>query len=361
MSDSAQADGEPAVPPEIVIDADGFAVCPLCKIRRNWGPGGVENLRKRHMGTNVCKTEMAKLMKKSVKPLKETKISQALRALTNGRAGVEKYISGQFLEPRYIIMVPSRRASLPSDRYGKWAHACSLASSSRRPPASPPVVPQGSPRLSRSRLPQAPRTHVHDPALLNPRFVALVPTSSASRIYSALCLPLSSCFPLLSPALAFASAAVLSRFGHPALVLVSSQVGFPQAAITEVGVRECSRCTPTVPATVLFSGLFPSPAITPSQAPLISRVLPSSKLESQNFLLLTSVPMGFPDPHYSQAPQITVVKVECTAPREDPERATREWLDHKPSMYERAGMRYQTRRLRCADHSSKDKKCILSE
>ncbi|KAJ6530912.1 hypothetical protein DFH09DRAFT_1409562 [Mycena vulgaris] len=140
----------------------------------------------------------------------------------------------------------------------------------------------------------------------------------------------------LSPALAFGSAVVLSRFGRLALVFVSSQVGFPQAAIAEVEVRKCSRCTPAVadcsssltvqvfpfsrpmntitptlsPNTCLTHdsvflisdtltygsdclafGFIRSPAITPSQAPLLSPVLPSSELESQNFLLLTSVPM----------------------------------------------------------------------
>ncbi|KAJ6544665.1 hypothetical protein DFH09DRAFT_1282329 [Mycena vulgaris] len=82
----------------------------------------------------------------------------------------------------------------------------------------------------------------------------------------------------------------------------------PLSPAAEVEVKKYSRCTPAVPAIVLLSGLFRSPAITPSQAPLILPVLPSSELESQNFLLLTLVPMGFPDPRYFQAPQITVVK-----------------------------------------------------
>ncbi|KAJ7719177.1 hypothetical protein DFH07DRAFT_1009745 [Mycena maculata] len=73
MSNTSSA-AERVLPPETVLDDEGYAICPDCKDRVKCGPSGLENLRKRHMGSNIC---VEKQSKKSTqkKSMKDTKLS----------------------------------------------------------------------------------------------------------------------------------------------------------------------------------------------------------------------------------------------------------------------------------------------
>ncbi|KAF7326984.1 hypothetical protein MSAN_02492200 [Mycena sanguinolenta] len=53
--------------PEIVVDAEGYAICPECGERVQCGPSGIQNLLKRHLGSKTCKAAKAKKAKKSLK------------------------------------------------------------------------------------------------------------------------------------------------------------------------------------------------------------------------------------------------------------------------------------------------------
>ncbi|KAJ6544671.1 hypothetical protein DFH09DRAFT_1282334 [Mycena vulgaris] len=223
----------------------------------------------------------------------------------------------------YHSLLCSVAASAPQPSptgIARWTHARSLASPARRlPPSSPPAPSnlKDSPYLD---LPPTNRSsgkirRLYHQTQSLPQTVSMVFVLAFACVLSprfAFAMVSLSGFrfpPVLrsSPALAFGSAAVLSRFGRPALVLVSSQVGSPSSRDRPKSKSEAAPVARFgVHATLLLYGLFRSPAITPSQTPLISPVLPSSGLESQNFLLLTLVLIGFPDPCHLRARQITV-------------------------------------------------------
>ncbi|KAJ7114226.1 hypothetical protein C8R44DRAFT_984314 [Mycena epipterygia] len=73
---------ESSAPPQIILDADGTAVCPECQKRVPCGPSGIQNLIKQHMGSKICRTAKAKLAKLSnaEKPLKQGSLFGFLRA-----------------------------------------------------------------------------------------------------------------------------------------------------------------------------------------------------------------------------------------------------------------------------------------
>ncbi|KAJ7814764.1 hypothetical protein B0H14DRAFT_3746965 [Mycena olivaceomarginata] len=67
---------EASTEPEIVLDAEQYAICPDCKERVHCGPSGIQNLLKRHRGKGPCKEAQAKKAKKS---LKDSQISAFFR------------------------------------------------------------------------------------------------------------------------------------------------------------------------------------------------------------------------------------------------------------------------------------------
>ncbi|KAJ7181372.1 hypothetical protein C8R43DRAFT_1101284 [Mycena crocata] len=134
---NGSSDAGPSIPPdsesEIILEADGYAVCPRCKERIKCGPGGIQNLRKRHIGKKVCE-DAARKKSQAGKSLKDGSIFGFLRKKP-------KPVPPTVTAPAPIQVVV-KPASIPLDKSPLGQQSHSTAQQSQSAPVSVGLLAQ---------------------------------------------------------------------------------------------------------------------------------------------------------------------------------------------------------------------------